>query len=113
MKVAAVKAAVLDNPYIPLCTPPVLIVLQFLLALALFHDGLPDYDVRSKLSSILLTFAFFGLWGISIPALLLGVRNLIYGPNKLAPALGVALNFAYLVVFAAGFILLIVSKATN
>jgi hypothetical protein len=109
----AVKTAILDNPYIPLCVPPVCVVLQFMLALVMLGNGLPNYMTKSGMSSIPVTGAFFALSAFTFPAILLGIRNLIYNPNKVAPALGIALNLVYLVSFLIFFLMFIVLKVPN
>jgi TRAP-type C4-dicarboxylate transport system permease small subunit len=113
MNAGAVKTAIFENPYIPLCTPPTLIVIQFLLGVTLFANGMPDYIKMSGMTSIPLAGAFFGVCAFSAAAILLGLRGVIYGSNKVAPALGIAFNLVYLVVFVGFFIMLIPLKATN
>ena len=108
-----VKAAILDNPYIPLCTPPVLIVLQFLIAVALFDHGLPESMMVYHTPAALMITSLFALSALSVPAMLLGVRNVIYNSNKLAPAIGIVANLVYLVGFASFFILVFVVKTVN
>ncbi|MDB5048861.1 MAG: hypothetical protein JWO30_1932 [Fibrobacteres bacterium] len=87
-----------------------LIVLQFLVILGVLGGGVPDYMTRSRMTSIPLTGAFFGLWAFCFPAIMLGIRNLIYSPHKVAPALGIALNLVYMVGFLIFFLMLIVLK---
>lgn len=113
MRLATVKAAILDNPYIPLCTPPVLVVIQFILIVSILGGGVPDYMIKARMTSIPLTGAFFGVCAFSVPATFIGIRGVIYGKNKLAPALGIALNVAYLISFIVFFIMLIVLKVAS
>lgn len=110
MKAGDLKTLILDNPYIPVCTPLVLVVIQFLLITSILGGGVPDYMTKSRMTSIPLTGAFFGVCAFSAVALMLGIRGVIYGKNKLAPALGIALNLIYLVGFVVFFIMLIVLK---
>jgi hypothetical protein len=104
---------VLDNPYVSLCTPPVLMLLQFMVGVALFNNGLPAAMTIPHTPAALMTSALFALTAFTIPAMLLGVRHLIYNPNKLAPALGILFNLAYLLGFVAFFLLVFVVKTVN
>jgi hypothetical protein len=106
------KAAIIENPYISLCTPPVLIVLQFVVAMALFNNGLPQSAAMPHAPAALLLTAFFALSLPSFPAMLLGIRHVIYGSNKVAPALGIAFNGIYLFGFLVFFVLFFVVKTT-
>ena len=63
-------------------------------------------------SALLLT-AFFALFMPAMPALLLGVRQLIYGSNKIAPAFGVIFNLAYILGFVCFFFLFFVTRSTD
>ncbi|HKP98451.1 MAG TPA: hypothetical protein VJ385_22160 [Fibrobacteria bacterium] len=107
------KTAVLDNPYLPLCVPPVIVLLQFLVAAALFDHGLPESMMVYHTPAALMITGFFALSALAVPALLLGVRNVIYNSNKVAPALGILANLVYLVTFVAFFVLFFVVKTVN
>ena len=113
MNAQGVRTAILENPYIPLCVPPVCVVLQFFLAMAMLGNGLPNYMNKTAMSSIPTTGAFFALSAFTFPAIMLGIRSLIYTPNKVAPALGIALNLVYLVSFLIFFLMFIVLKVPN
>ncbi len=84
-----------------------------MLALAILGNGLPDYVTKSRMSSIPVTGMFFALCAFTVPAIMLGTRNLIYGSNKVAPALGIVLNLIYLVSFVAFFLMFIVLKVPD
>ncbi|MDB5106863.1 MAG: hypothetical protein JWP91_4552 [Fibrobacteres bacterium] len=105
------KAALLENPYITLCTPPVLMVLQFITAVSLFDHGLPYWSSKDTLHSGLLLTAFFGLCLPAIPAILLGIRHILYGSNKVAPALGVAFNILYILGFGLFFVMVFLTQS--
>jgi hypothetical protein len=106
-----VKDFVLKNPYLPLCTPPVLIVLQFLTFILLMDKGLPYFFLEDAVHSSLLLVAFFALCMPAVPAILLGIRQLFLEPGKLIPAMGVLLNVAYLIGFAGFFVLIFLTQS--
>lgn len=106
------KIAFPTNPYLSVCTPPVLILLQFVTAVALFDNGLPDSAAQPHAAAALLLTAFFALCMPAFPAMLLGIRHVLYSSNKVAPALGIVFNGVYLVVFFAFFVMFFVVKTT-
>jgi hypothetical protein len=96
-----------------LCIPPVLLVLQFMVGVALFNNGLPESMTIPHAPAAILTSTMFALTAFSVPAMLLGIRHLIYNPNKVAPALGILFNLVYLVGFIAFFVLVFVVKTVT
>jgi len=104
------KKFILTNPYLPICTPMALAVLQFLAFILLFNSGLPFFFRKDALGSSLFLVAFFGLSMVTVPAMLLGVRQLIYSSNKFFPAIGVAFNLVYLVGFLSFFVLVFLTQ---
>jgi hypothetical protein len=107
------KDFVLRNPYLPLCTPPVLIVLQFLTFILLMDNGLPYYFREDAVHSSLLLVAFFALCMPAVPAILLGVRQLFLEPAKVIPAMGVLINLVYLAGFTGFFILIFLTQSLS
>lgn len=107
------KAFFLTNPYLPLCTPMVLVLLQFVTAVLLFDEGLPYYFLEDATHSSLLLVAFFALSMLAIPALLLGVRQIVLSADKVIPAMGLLLNMVYLLGFLSFFILVFVTQSLN
>ncbi len=91
----------------------VLVVLQFVTAILLFDKGLPYYHLADATQSSLLLVAFFALSMLAIPALLLGVRQIVLSADKLIPAMGVLLNMVYLLGFLSFFILVFVTQSLN
>jgi hypothetical protein len=108
-----VKDFILKNPYLSLCTPPVLLVLQFITVVALLGSGLPHWNSVDTLRSALLLTAFFALFMPAIPAALLAVRHLIYDGNKVLPAVGLLFNAAYILGFTTFFVLFFVTRSTD
>jgi len=104
--------AFLANPFLTMCVPPVLMVLQFLTFVALYNHGLPDSAAESHVPAALLITALFALVMPSVPAMLLGARHLIYGSNKVAPALGILFNGLYLLGFVLFFVFFFIVKST-
>jgi hypothetical protein len=88
-------------------------VLQFMVGVALFNTGLPKAMTIPHTPQALMTTSLFALTAFSVPAMLLGVRHLIYNPNKVAPALGILFNLVYLLGFVAFFLLVFVVKTVN
>ena len=107
------KAFLLTNPYLPLCTPMVLVVLQFVTAILLFDKGLPYYFVEDVLHSSLLLVAFFALSMPAVPAMILGVRQIVLSDSKVIPAMGLLLNLVYFVGFLSFFILVFLTQSLN
>jgi hypothetical protein len=106
-----VKDFVLKNPYLPLCTPPVLIVLQFLAFVMLMDEGLPYFFRKDALHSSLLLVVFFSLCALSVPAMLIAIRQLFLGTEKLLSGLGLLFNIGYLLGFGAFFILVFLTQS--
>jgi hypothetical protein len=104
------KAFILTNPYVPLCTPMVLVILQFVTAVLLFDNGLPFYFLDDAMHSSLLLVAFFALSMVAFPAILLGVRQIVLSANKFVPAMGLLLNTVYLLGFLSFFILVFLTQ---
>ena len=91
----------------------VLVVLQFVTAVLLFDKGLPYYFLDDATHSSLLLVAFFGLSMLAVPALLLGVRQIVLSADKVIPAMGLLLNLVYLLGFLSFFILVFVTQSLN
>jgi hypothetical protein len=104
------KHFILTNLYLPICTPMVLIVLQFLTFIMLMDKGLPYFFLEDAMHSSLLLVAFFALSMLAFPAILLGVRHLFLDSNKVIPALGVMLNVVYLLGFFSFFVLVFLTQ---
>lgn len=104
------KAFFLTNPYVPLCTPLALAVLQFVTAVLLFDNGLPFYFLADAVPSSLLLVAFFTLSMVAVPAILIGVRQIVLSANKVIPAMGLAFNLVYLLGFLSFFILVFLTQ---
>ncbi len=100
----------LRNPYITLCVPPALMLLQFLDFILLLEIGLPESMADTHGKAALCIWALFASILPTIPALLLAVRQTIYLPNKIAPALGVVFNGLYLVGFVTFFVVCFVVR---
>ncbi|MEO6098293.1 MAG: hypothetical protein ABIW76_22525 [Fibrobacteria bacterium] len=96
-----------------MCTSPVLIVLQFLTFIMLMDKGLPYYFRKDVVHSSLLLVGFFALSMPAVPAILLGVRQLFLENGKVVPAIGVALNLAYLTGFAGFFVLIFLTQSLS
>jgi hypothetical protein len=103
-------AWVLRNPFATLTVPPILLLLQFLDLLTLFHVGLPQSMADTHGTAGFLIAMLFAFSLISIPALLLAVRQVFLLPNKLAPSLGILANGAYFIGFFAFFVLCFVVR---
>lgn len=103
-------AWVLRNPFATLAVPPVLLLLQFLDMLLLFQVGLPQSMADTHGKAAILIGMLFALSLISIPALLLAVRQAFLLPNKVAPSLGILANGCYFVGFFAFFVLCFVVR---
>lgn len=111
----SVKAALLglvENPFLSICVPPVLMVLQFVTAVALFNNGLPESAAISHAPAALMITGFFALCLPAVPALLLGIRHVVLSSNKVAPALGIVFNGLYLVGFIGFFVMFFVVRTT-
>lgn len=107
------KAFFLANPYVPLCTPLVLVVLQFVTGVLLFEKGLPYYFLEDALHSSLLLVAFFSLSMPAVPAMLLGVRQIVLSSDKVIPAIGLLLNLVYFLGFLSFFILVFLTQSLS
>lgn len=104
---------VLKNPYIPICTPPVLLVLQFVTVILLLGNGLPHWNSVDTLRSALLLTAFFALFMPAIPSSLLAVRQLANGDSKFLAVFGLLFNAAYILGFTGFFVLFFVTRSTD
>jgi hypothetical protein len=104
------KAFILTNPYVPLCTPMALVVLQFVTAILLFDKGLPYYFLEDATHSSLLLVAFFAMSMLAFPAMLLGVRQIVLSADKVIPAMGLLLNIVYLLGFLSFFVLIFLTQ---
>jgi hypothetical protein len=100
----------LRNPFVTLTVPPFLLLLQFLDMLLLFQVGLPQSMADAHGKAAILIAMLFAFSLISIPALLLAVRQVFLLPNKVAPSLGILANGAYFVLFFAFFVLCFVVR---
>lgn len=107
------KAFFLTNLYVPLCTPLVLVVLQFVTAVLLFDEGLPYYFRADAVWSSLLLVGFFVLSMLAVPAILLGVRQIVLSANKVIPAMGLLFNTVYLLGFLSFFILIFLTQSLS
>ena len=105
------KAFVLTNPYVPICTPPVLMVLQFVTFFMLMDEGLPYFFRKDSVPSSLLLVVFFSLCAVSVPAMLIAIRQLFLGANKILSGLGLLFNAGYLLGFGAFFILIFLTQS--
>jgi hypothetical protein len=104
--------SLLANPLATLCVPPLLILLQFLDLVAIYSIGLPKQAWTIRLGPGLLLAALFGLCMPALPAMLIGIRHLIYSPDKVTSALGVAFNGLYLLGFVLFFVFFFIVKTT-
>jgi hypothetical protein len=98
------------NPFATLAVPPVLLLIQFLDMLLLFRVGLPQSMADTHGKAALCILLLFALSLISIPALMLAVRQVFLLPNKIAPSLGILANGFYFVGFVAFFVLCFVVR---
>jgi hypothetical protein len=98
------------NPFATLVVPPVLLLVQFLDMLLLFHVGLPQSMADTHGKAALCILSLFALSLISIPAGMLAVRQVFLLPNKVAPSLGVLANGCYFVGFVFFFVLCFVVR---
>ena len=103
-------AWILRNPFATLTVPPALLLLQFLDMLLLFHVGLPQSMADTHGKAAALIGMLFALSLVSIPALLLAVRQVFLLPNKIAPSLGILANGFYFIGFFAFFVLCFVVR---
>lgn len=104
--------AFLNNPFLTLCVPPVLMVLQFVTFVALYANGLPASAAETHTVAGLLIAALFALALPTVPAMLLGVRHILYDRNKVAPAMGIVFNGLYFLGFILFFVFFFVVKST-
>jgi len=98
------------NPFATLAVPPFLLLIQFLDMLLLFRVGLPQSMADTHGKAALCILLLFALSLISIPALMLAVRQVFLLPNKVAPSLGILANGFYFVGFFAFFVLCFVVR---
>ena len=98
------------NPYLTLCVPPILMLLQFLDFILLMEIGLPQSMADAHGRAALCIWAMFALTLFCIPAFLLAVRQVFLLPNKVAPAFGIVFNAMYLVGFAGFFVICFVVR---
>jgi hypothetical protein len=106
-------AWVLRNPFASLAVPPTLILLQFLDLLLLLEVGLPESMPETQGLPGLLLGALAALSLLSVPAMLLAVRQVFMLPNKIAPSLGLVANGVYLVGFLVFFALAFMVRTFN
>ncbi|MBW8888430.1 MAG: hypothetical protein JF616_11800 [Fibrobacteres bacterium] len=98
------------NPFASLAVPPVLLIIQFLDLLLLFRVGLPQSMADTHGKAALCILFLFALSLISIPALMLAVRQVFLLPNKVAPSLAILANGCYFVGFVFFFVLCFVVR---
>lgn len=91
----------------------VLVILQFVTAILLFDKGLPFYFLEDAMHSSLLLVAFFALSMFAVPAMLLGVRQIVLSADKVIPAMGILLNIVYLLGFLSFFILIFITQTLS
>jgi hypothetical protein len=104
-------AWILHNPFITLCVPPTVMVLQFLDFVLIQKLGLPKLMADAHGPVAICILLLFALNLITIPAAMLAVRQVFLLPNKIAPSLGILFNGGYLVAFIAFFILCFVTQS--
>ena len=101
---------VLSNPLATLAVPPVLILIQFLDMIWLFHVGLPQSMADTHGHAAILISLLFAFSLLSIPALMLAVRQVFLLPNKIGPSIGILANGFYFIGFFAFFVLCFVVR---
>ena len=104
---------ILGNPFVTLCVPPALLVLQFLDFVLIQKVGLPKSMADAHAPVAICIMLLFAMTLVSIPALLLAVRQVFLLPNKVAPSLGILVNGGYLMGFIAFFVLCFVTQSFN
>jgi hypothetical protein len=78
--------------------------------LLLFHVGLPQSMADTHGKAALCILFLFALSLVSIPALMLAVRQVFLLPNKIAPSLGLVANGLYFILFVAFFVMCFVVR---
>lgn len=98
------------NPYTSLWMPPGVFFLQFFVLLALIKSGFPDNAPDREVQVSLLLIVLFGLTGICLAGIALGVRQALILESKIFPLVGILINGLYLAGFTFFFLFVLVLR---
>ena len=101
---------VLNHPFATLAVPPALLLIQFFDMILLFEVGLPESMADTHGQAAILIGLLFAFSLLSIPALMLAVRQVFLLPNKVGPSLGILANGFYFLGFIFFFVLCFVVR---
>ena len=96
------------NPYTSLWMPPGVFFAQFFVLLGLIKSGFPDNAPHQEVQVSLLLVGLFGLGGICLAGILLGVRQVLTLESKVFPLIGILFNGVYLAGFTFFFLFVLV-----
>lgn len=96
------------NPFTSLWMPVGVFFLQFFALLALLKSGFPDNAPHQELQVSVLLIGLFGLGGICLAGIALGVRQALLLESKIFPMIGILLNGFYLAGFTFFFLFVLV-----
>jgi hypothetical protein len=96
------------NPYTSLWMPPGVFFLQFFVLLALIKSGFPENAPQQEVQVSVLLIGLFGLTGICLAGMILGVRQVLILESKIFPLVGILLNALYLAGFTFFFLFVLV-----
>lgn len=96
------------NPFTSLWLPPLAFFTQFFFLLALVKSGFPDNAPHQEVRVSLLLIALFGLGGLCLAGIALGVRQVLILRSKIFPLIGILLNGLYLAGFTFFFLFVLV-----
>lgn len=97
-----------NNPFTSLWILPGVFILQFFALVALIKSGFPDNAPHQEVQVSLLLVGLFGLAGVCLAGIALGVRQALILESRILPLLGIVLNGLYLAGFTFFFLFILV-----
>lgn len=103
----------MQSPFFVFCIPPLIAMVQFLLAAKLFSLGFPNLEPDNSIKGGWLIVSLFVCITPTLLGAFWGARQILYQKQKIIAALGMLFNVLYFIGFLVFYLGIFITNATN